>query len=735
MKTYLKIGFSLFLFFVLQSCDTKNNDTTVDDYRYNQEYEPVIDSLIGEMTLEEKVGMLHGTGMFVSGGVDRLGIPEFHYTDGPNGVREELERHSWNPLNLGTDSATFFPTGSALAATWNKDLAYEYGEALGLETRARGKDMILGPAVNIMRTPIGGRTFEYFSEDPHLNSRITVNYTKGIQNQDVAVCVKHYAANNQEYQRSSISVEVSERALREIYLPAYRSAVEEADAMGIMGAYNRFRGEYLCQNPYLNNTILKDEFGFKGMIVSDWGATHNIVTAAMGGLDVEMGTHAPNQNYDKNYFGHPLRDSVLAGVVPMEVVDDKVRRILRVTYNLNKMEEGREEGELVSPKTTQTAYDVASESVVLMKNDGEMLPLNADKLNSIAVIGLNADRSQAKGGFTAGVKPKYEVTPLQGLRDKLDGKVTINYAQGYVQKFKKEGNWRTPAINTPDPELIAEAVDAAKKSDVAIIFGGNTREIETETKDRKSLDLPFGQDELIKAIAAANPKTIVVIIAGGAVNLHLANKVSPSILYGWFNGSEAGNAIADILFGDINPSGKLPFTIPAQLSDVGAHSYDSLSYPGLDGRVVYKEGILVGYRWFEKQNIKPAYPFGHGLSYTNFEYSEPILNQSSFRKDDEINISIKLRNTGEVSGKEVVQTYIGKVNSEVLRPIKELKAFKKVDIDAGSEKIVNMSINANDLAYYNEDKMKWVVETGTYILHIGSSSEAIKGEASFEITN
>ncbi|MDA3816704.1 MAG: glycoside hydrolase family 3 C-terminal domain-containing protein, partial [Prolixibacteraceae bacterium] len=392
-------------------------------------------------------------------------------------------------------------------------------------------------------------------------------------------------------------------------------------------------------------------------------------------------------------------------------------------------------GELVSPKTTQTAYDVASESVVLMKNDGEMLPLNADKLNSIAVIGLNADRSQAKGGFTAGVKPKYEVTPLQGLRDKLDGKVTINYAQGYVQKFKKEGNWRTPAINTPDPELIAEAVDAAKKSDVAIIFGGNTREIETETKDRKSLDLPFGQDELIKAIAAANPKTIVVIIAGGAVNLHLANKVSPSILYGWFNGSEAGNAIADILFGDINPSGKLPFTIPAQLSDVGAHSYDSLSYPGLDGRVVYKEGILVGYRWFEKQNIKPAYPFGHGLSYTNFEYSEPILNQSSFRKDDEINISIKLRNTGEVSGKEVVQTYIGKVNSEVLRPIKELKAFKKVDIDAGSEKIVNMSINANDLAYYNEDKMKWVVETGTYILHIGSSSEAIKGEASFEITN
>jgi beta-glucosidase len=735
MKKHLGMGLALLLAIVISSCNNKEDNSISSDYRYKQKYEPIIDSLINEMTLEEKVGMLHGTGMFVSGGVERLGIPEFHYTDGPNGVREELERHSWNPLNLGTDSATFFPTGSALSATWNKDLAYEYGKALGLETRARGKDMILGPAVNIMRTPIGGRTFEYFSEDPYLNSRITVNYTKGVQNQDVAVCVKHYAANNQEYQRGSISVEVNERALREIYLPAYRSAVEEADAMGIMGAYNRFRGEYLCQNPYLNNKILKGEFGFKGMIVSDWGATHNTVTAAMGGLDVEMGTYAPNQNYDKNFFEHPLRDSVLAGVVPMEVVDDKVRRILRVTYNLNKMEKGREEGELVSTQTTKTAYDVASESIVLMKNDGDLLPLNAGNLNSIAVIGFNADRSQAKGGFTAGVKPKYEVTPLQGLRDKLDGKVTINYAQGYIQKFEEEGNWRTPAINTHDPELVAAAVEAAKKSDVAIIFGGNTREIETETTDRKSLDLPFGQDKLIKAVTAANPKTVVVIIAGGAVNLHVANKVAPSILYGWFNGSEAGNAIADVLFGDVNPSGKLPFTIPENLSDVGAHSYDSLSYPGIDGRVVYKEGILVGYRWFEKQNIKPAYPFGHGLSYTNFEYSDPILNQSSFRKNDEIHISVKIRNTGKFSGKEVVQAYVGKLNSEVLRPVKELKAFKKVAINAESKKIVNMSINANDLAYYNEDKMEWVVETGTYILYVGSSSESIKGEVSFEITN
>ncbi|MDA3880109.1 MAG: glycoside hydrolase family 3 C-terminal domain-containing protein [Prolixibacteraceae bacterium] len=719
----------------LSGCSISQTDANTEQkYQYKEQYEPLIDSLIKQMTLNEKTGMLHGTGMFVSGGVERLGIPEFHYTDGPNGIREELERHSWKPLNLDNDYATFFPTGSALAATWNKEMAYKYGEAIGLEARARNKDMLLGPAVNIMRTPIGGRTFEYFSEDPYLNSRITVNYTKGVQNQDVAVCVKHFAANNQEYQRSSISVEVSERALREIYLPAYKAAVQEANAMGMMGAYNKFRGEYLCQHDYLNNQILKNEFGFNGIIVSDWAATHNTVTAAMGGLDVEMGTPTPDQNYNNNYMGYPLRDSVIAGIVPMEVIDDKVRRILRVTYNLNKMNDSREKGELVSSKTTKTAYDVAAESIVLMKNENSLLPLNKDKLKSIALIGFNADRSQAKGGFTAGVKPKYEITPLEGLSNKLKSKVEINYAQGYVQRFEEKDNWRTPPINTPDQKLINEAVAAAQKSDAAIIFAGNTREIETETLDRPSLDLPFGQDELIKAVTAANPNTIVVIIAGGAVNLTVAKQTAPAILYGWFNGSEAGNAIADVIFGNVNPSGKLPFTIPTRLCDIGAHAFDSLSYPGLNGKVEYKEGILVGYRWIDKHDITPTYPFGHGLSYTTFSYSKPTLNKTYFRPGDDINISVKVKNTGESFGKEVIQCYVGINQSKVLRPVKELKAFVKTGLKPKTENIVNLSIKAEDLAYFDEDEMKWIIEPGLYTLYIGSSSTDIKGITQFEIT-
>lgn len=732
LNYYLTIGIAII---ISTACVTSQSKIKIEKkYSYNEHYVPLIEDLISKMTLEEKTGMLHGFGMFVSGGVERLGIPEFHYTDGPNGIREELNRHSWEPLNLNNDYATFFPTGSALAATWNKEMAYTYGEAIGLEARARNKDMLLGPAVNIMRTPLGGRTFEYFSEDPYLNARVAVNYTMGVQNQNVAVCVKHFAANNQEYQRNSISVEVSERALREIYLPAYRAAIEEADAMGIMGAYNKFRGEYLCQHNYLNNQLLKNEFGFKGMVVSDWGATHNTVTAALGGLDVEMGTFSPGQNYNNNYFGHPLRDSVLAGVVPMEIIDDKVRRILRVMYNLNKMNGKQIPGELASPKTTQTAYNVASESIVLLKNDNNILPLNINKYKSIAVIGLNAKQSQAKGGFTAGVKPIYEITPLEGLQNKLKNKATIRYAQGYEQEFEEKDNWRTPPVNTPSKALLDEAVQAAKNSDIAIIFAGNTREIETETLDRSSLDLPFGQDELIQAVSAANPNTIVVIIAGGAVNLGICKQSAPAILYAWFNGSEAGNAIADVLLGAVNPSGKLPFTIPEKLKHIGAHAFDSLSYPGLNGVVQYKEDILVGYRWLDKHEITPAYPFGHGLSYTTFSYSQPYLNKTVFRPDENINISVKVKNAGKISGKEVVQCYIGITQSNVLRPVKELKAFAKTSLKPGTEDIVELSVNAHDLAYFDEKEMNWVVEPGLYKLYIGSSSCDIRGTTQFEIS-
>ncbi|MBN2806679.1 MAG: glycoside hydrolase family 3 C-terminal domain-containing protein [Prolixibacteraceae bacterium] len=725
-------SFTIFMF--LTACNKSQQETVISEkYKIQEHYEPIIDSLIARMTLDEKVGMLHGTGMFVSGGVERLGIPEFHYTDGPNGVREELERHSWNPLGLGNDSATFFPTGSALGATWNTELAYRYGEGLGLETRARGKDMILGPAVNIMRTPIGGRTFEYFTEDPLLNSRITVAYVKGVQNQDVAVCVKHFAANNQEFERMSVSIEMDERTLQEIYLPAYKASVLEANALGMMGAYNQFRGEYLCQHDYLNNQILKGEWGFKGMIVSDWGATHNTVTAALGGLDVEMGTDTHQQNYDLNFMGHPLRDSVLAGSIPMEVIDDKVRRILRVTYNLNKMEEGREEGEFVSDKIKQIARDVAAESIVLLKNDQKLLPLDADKLKSMAVIGLNATQSQAKGGFTAGVKPKYEISPLQGLQNKVGDQITIHYAKGYVQRFEQEHNWRTPAINTPDSALLAEAVEAARNAEVAIIFAGNTREIETETIDRASLDLPFGQDELIRAVTAVNPNTIVVIIAGAPVNLNTARETASAIVYGWFNGSEGGNAMADVLFGDVNPSGKLPFTIPVQLSDVGVHALDA--YPGKDLIMEYKEGILVGYRWFDTKKIEPAYPFGFGMSYSDFNISKVKTNKSTYRKDEQVQISITIENTGNFDGKEVIQCYVNDEDSSVLRPEKELKTFAKVFLKAGEKKTVSLNLDVEDLAFFDENSKQWVLEPGFFKLMLGNSSRNIYNEKKIEIIN
>jgi len=702
-------------------------------YRIDNKYEPLIDSIISEMTLDEKVGMLHGTGMFVSGGVERLGIPEFHYTDGPNGVREELERHSWNPLNLGNDSATFFPTGSALGATWNRELAYQYGEALGLETRARGKDMILGPAVNIMRTPIGGRTFEYFTEDPYLNAEISVGYVRGVQNQDVAVCVKHFAANNQESERNRVSIEMNERTLREIYLPAYKATVEDADAMGMMGAYNKFRGEYLCQNDYLNNQMLKGEWGFKGMIVSDWGATHNTVTAALGGLDVEMGTWTRNQNYDQNFMGLPLRDSVLAGIIPMDVINDKVHRILRVTYNLNKMEEGRQKGEFVSGRIQKIARDVASESIVLLKNEKTLLPLSISNLKSIAVIGFNATRKQAKGGFTAGVKTKYEITPLEGLKNKIGNLVQINYAMGYEQKFEQENNWRTPAINTPNDSLIAQAVEAARNSDVAIIFAGNTREIETETLDRETLTLPFGQDELIKAVAAVNPNTVVVIIAGAPVNLNTTNEVAPSILYGWFNGSEGGNALADVLFGDVNPSGKLPFTIPVNLNDVGVHALNA--YPGENQVMEYKEGILVGYRWFDTKNIAPAFPFGFGLSYTTFEFTDLKSDKNVYQTGDQIQLSLSIENTGTIEGKEVVQCYMHDEASSVMRPAKELKAFEKVDLKPGEKKRVTLTIDVEDLAFFDENSNNWKIEPGNFTFMVGSSSRNTPQQTTIKVTN
>ncbi len=730
MNKIVFTGFIAAIMISVISCqqNTQNEGANQQVLKIDPSYEPIIDSLINKMDLKTKVGFLHCTGKFVSGGNDSLGIPEFWYTDGPNSVREELERNSWRSMGLTTDSATFFPTGTALAATWSRELAFKYGEAIGKEARARNKDMLLGPAVNIIRTPLCGRAFEYFTEDPFLDSRITVGYVNGVQSMDVAACVKHFAANNQEFERGRISVDVSERALREIYLPAYKAAVEEADALGMMGAYNKFRGNYLCQNDYLNNKILKDDFGFKGIVVSDWGATHNTIEAALGGLDVEMGSR--ESDYDSCYFGLPLVNAVKEGKVPEDVVNDKVRRVLRVTYNLKMMDQThRKKGELTTPAISKAAYDIASEAIVLLKNNNHLLPLSVKDLKEVAIIGVNAKQPQSFGGFTAGAKAKYEVSPFEGISKRLKGIANITYTPGYRVAYKR---WVRP-INEPNDTLIAEAVEAAKKADVALLFVGNTRNIETEGTDRKDIILPFGQDSLIQAVVNANPKTIVVVVAGSACDLNIAKEKSPALLYSWFNGSEAGNAIADVLIGKINPSGKMPFTLPKKLNDIAAHALNA--YPGENHEVNYSEGILVGYRWFDTKKIEPLYPFGYGLSYTTFDYASASTDKENYKADQTVTVHVTVKNTGATDGKETIQCYVHAINSKVDRADKELKGFTKINIPAGTQKSADIKIKTNNLSYFDETLNNWVLEPGEYSLLIGSSSRDIKQTIYIKIAN
>ncbi len=576
-------------------------------------YDAKITAIIAQLTLEEKIGLLHANGIFSSAGVERLGIPGLMTDDGPLGVREDV-KEGWAPANLTTDSATFFPNGSALAATWNPELAYRYGHDLGEEARARKKYIILAPAFNIARTPLCGRTYEYYSEDPFLNSRLAVQSVKGIQSQDIAACVKHFAVNNQEVERNRISVEVDERTLREIYLPAFKASITEGNAWTIMSAYNKLRGVYCSENDYLLNQILRREWKFKGMVISDWGGTHSTVNAANNGLDLEMGSRPPYNSY---YFADKLLDSVKAGKVSMNIIDEKVRHILWVMYHTS-LADNPPAGKLNGPEHSKTVYDIASESIVLLKNDQHLLPLNTSSIKTIAVIGDNATRSFHLGGFGAGVKAKYEVTALAGLQNRLGKTVTITYAQGYSGVYKPSWNKPYPEAK-PDSAMIAEAVATAKSADLAILFIGGNRDYESEGRDRKDLSLPFSEQVLVDAVTAVNPKTIVVVVGGAPYDIGKIKKNNSTIVWSWYNGSENGNALADVLIGKINPSGKLPFTFPVELKDLPAQ--DSVAYPGENLTVVYKEGILVGYRWFDTKKIEPLYCFGYGLSYTNFQYS------------------------------------------------------------------------------------------------------------------
>jgi beta-glucosidase len=709
---------------------------------FNSAYEPAIDSIMHLLTLDEKIALLHGNSKFSSAGVERLGIPELDYTDGPFGIREELMRHSWASAGRTDDTATYLPTGTALAATWNPDLALEYGKTVGSEARKRDKDVLLGPAINIIREPLNGRNFEYLSEDPLLNARISVADIEGMQSQDVAACVKHFAANNQETLRGTIDVIMDEQTLREIYLPAFKASIVEGRAFSIMGAYNRLLGAYCCENPFLLNDILKNEWGFRGAVISDWAATHSTIPAAEGGLDIEMGTDRP---YDQWYFAGPLKEAVLSGKVDTALIDDKARRVLRVIFNSGAMDPDRRQGSIITPEHLETAYRVASEAVVLLKNEKGILPLDPGKLKSIAVIGDNAIRKHAKGGFGATVKTKYEITPLEGLKRALPASVSIRYVRGYekTSRMVSDGRLRIETLREQDPELAEEAVQAAGEADMVIFFGGLNHDFDTEGIDREEYGLPYGQEELVKKIAAANPNIILVIIAGSPVDLSGLEPVVPAILWGWLNGCEAGHAIADVILGRVNPSGKLPFTIPRRLEDSPPHALGN--FPGDSVKVEYTEGILVGYRWYDTRKIEPLYCFGHGLSYSRFSLKAMETDRKEYPADGSVEVSLRIRNEGPMPGKQTVQLYAGgpgagtyplsesETSSHILKPLKELKAFQKVMLEPGEQKEIRMRIAAGDLAYFDNESRNWITEPGTYTLYAGFSSGDIRQVSEFRI--
>ncbi len=716
----IKEVYSCVLFFLLLITGTANAQHVLND----NEQKEKIRSLIGQMSLREKVSLLHANSKFYVSGIKRLGIPEWALSDGPHGVRAEINRNDWAYSGWTTDSATCFPPGTALAATWNPDLAFEQGLVLGEEARFRKKDILLGPGINIIRSPLCGRNFEYMSEDPFLVSRMAVAYIQALQSKDVAVSVKHWLANNQETHRDSIDVYMSERALREIYLPGFKAAVTEGGAYTVMAAYNKFRGDWCSENEYLDRQILRKEFGFKGVLMTDWAAAHTTMKAALSGLDLEMGTD--KNDYNKWYFADPLIKAVEEGKVPASVVDEKVANVLRVMFQTKMFDEGnREKGKMNTPEHQRAAYNSAVEAAVLLQNKGNLLPLDFDKIKSVAVIGDNATRKHCAGGLSSEIKALYEITPLAAIQQRFGAQVKINFAQGYEKQstFKEGSNRGQTNSNRVDWKLIEEAVKAARESDVVIIFGGLNHDFDTESFDRQNMDLPYGQDVLIQEVAKANPNTAVVMVAGSPVKLAgIVNRV-PAIVWSWYGGMEAGNAVTDILSGKVNPSGKLPFTLPVTLEQSPAHALGN--YPGKDLKVNYEEDVLVGYRWFDTKKIQPQFPFGYGLSYTGFVLNSFSTDKKSYEKDDIIHAKFVIRNTGSRYGAEVVQLYVSDPVSSVLRPEKELKAFQKVFLQPGETKTVELQVKIKDLAFYDEAKKSWKVEAGEFVLQLGNSSRNI----------
>ena len=697
-----------------------------------------IEKLIKKMTLEEKVGLLHGNSKFYVAGVERLGIPEWSLSDGPHGVRAEINRHDWAYAGWTNDSASYFPTGTAFAATWNPELAYRRGEVLGEEARWRKKDVLLGPGVNIIRSPLCGRNFEYMSEDPYMNSVLAVAYIKGLQSRDVACSVKHFAVNNQETNRTTVDVECSERALREIYLPAFKAAVQEGGALTVMAAYNKFRGEFCAENNYLVRKILRNEWGFDGVYVTDWGAAHSTVPSMEAGLDLEMGTLI--DKYEDWYYANPLIEAVKSGKIPMSLVDEKVGDVLRVMIKTNVLDPKKRfgPGSMNTKEHQQATYDAAAEAIVLLKNQNNLLPLDFSSIKSLAVIGDNATRKHSNGGLSSEIKAVYEVTPLEALRAKWGDKVDIRFAQGY-EKLSTfvEGSNNGQSSGTfsskrqESDALLKEAVEVARTSDVALLVCGLNHDYDTESFDRLNMDIPYGQVELIQEVVKANPRTIVVMIAGSPLNMAAVDICSPAIVWAWFNGMEGGNALVDVLSGKVNPSGKMPFTTPVSLDQSPAHALGN--FPGRDLKVNYEEDILVGYRWFDTKGLPVVYPFGYGLSYTTFNYSNLNTDKKTYDQADTIQATFTLTNTGDREGAEVAQLYVSDPVCSVMRPVKELKGFKKVFLKPGESRRITLDIPVSSLAFYSEAQSQFVVEPGEFILQLGASASDITQRISVEV--
>jgi len=681
----------------------------------SQPIEKRVEDLLSRLTLEEKNSLLHGDSKFTTAAIPRLNIPRRWMSDGPHGVREDVGPDTWDPADRTDDFATCMPCGIALAATWNPDVALAEGVAVGEEALARGKHIMLGPAVNIMRTPLCGRNFEYFGEDPFLASRIAVGYIRGEQSQNVASCIKHFAANNQEADRNAINVEVDERALREIYLPAFKAAVQEAGVWAVMGAYNKLRGDYCCHNDYLLNKILKDEYGFQGIVISDWGGAHDTRAAALGGLDLEMGTEKP---YDEFFLAGSFREALQKGELPMSLLDDKARRNLRVMIATHVLD-GRQPGSLNTKEHQAASRRVAEEAMVLLKNKRDALPLDLFRIQSLAVIGDNATRLQAHGGQSSEIKAFYEIAPLEGILRRVGGRVNVSYSVGYG---KDVGD-----------DAIARAIQAAATADAVLFIGGlnHDRNFDTEGFDRRNMKLPYGQDELIQRVVEVNPRTIVVLVGGSPMEMGQWIDRVPAVLMAWYGGMESGNALARVLFGDVNPSGKLPCTFPKRLADSPAHALGA--YPGTNGVVRYEEGLLVGYRWFDTKDIEPLFPFGHGLSYTRFNYSNLKLVQGASTNGPVLTAEFDVANTGTRAGGEVAQLYVHDTQSSLPRPARELKGFQKVFLKPGEKQTVSIPLDLSAFAFYDPDKHGWVAEAGEFAILIGSSSRDVRLSGTFAL--